>query len=121
MQEKGRVMPSSWHEGVYHAASGCQAASLSLTASRLRGFFGACQGESKKTAGVLAQETRAQHDQRQLSSPACMLLLCLLKHGGLRAGPPLPHAVDDPHPDVCQGSHRHTVGFALSAFASIIV
>ena len=39
MQEKGRVMPSSWHEGVYHAARGCQAASLSLTASRLRGFF----------------------------------------------------------------------------------
>ena len=25
MQVKGRARPSAWHEGVYHAASSCQA------------------------------------------------------------------------------------------------
>ena len=48
MQVKRKAMPSSWHEEVYHAAHGCQAATLSLTALRLRGLFWARQVESQK-------------------------------------------------------------------------
>ena len=44
-------MSSTWHEPVYHAAHGCQAAALSLTAIRLRGLFWACQVESQKMEG----------------------------------------------------------------------
>jgi hypothetical protein len=36
------------HEQVYHAAMGCQAASLPLTAHRLRGEKKACPGQGKK-------------------------------------------------------------------------
>ena len=70
---------------MYHAAHGCQAASLSLTAARLRGLFWACQVESQKNAGFLAHVERDQHDLEALSGFACMLLLCLLKGGGLIA------------------------------------
>ncbi len=48
-------MHSTWHEGVYHATQGCQAASLSLTALSLRGLKRACQVESQKNAGFLAR------------------------------------------------------------------
>lgn len=120
MHVKGRAAPSPWNEEVYHAARGCQAASLSEAASCWRGLFWVCQGESKKTAGFLAHETRTQSDQRQLSSAACMLL-CLLKHGGLIAGLAQPHAIDDAHPDICQGSYSHTVGLALCTLTPIIV
>src|SRR5258708_30178460 len=45
---------STEHEGVYHAARGCQAASLPLTAPGLRGQKKACPVESDKTTGVFA-------------------------------------------------------------------
>ena len=54
-------MSSTWHEPVYHAAHGCQAAALSLTATRLRGLKWACAVESQKNAGVLALVERDQH------------------------------------------------------------
>ena len=53
-EKRGGEMLSTRHEPVYHAAHGCQAAWLSLTASRLRGLFWACQVESQKTAGFFA-------------------------------------------------------------------
>ena len=51
MQVKRKAMPSSWHEEVYHATHGCQAASLSLTAARWRGLLWVCQVESPKMSG----------------------------------------------------------------------
>jgi len=42
------------------------------------------------------------------------------KRRGLIAGLVLPHAIDDSHPDVGQGSDSHTVRFALSTLALII-
>ena len=45
---------STEHEAVYHAARGCQAAALSLTAARLRGRKKACSGEQPKTLLFLA-------------------------------------------------------------------
>src|SRR5436309_2289212 len=118
---KARALLSSWHEGIYLAARSWQAASLSLTAFGLRGQKKVCQGESKKTAGFLAQEIRWQPHHWPLSGTASMLLLCLLKDGALIAGSILPQAIDDTHPDVGQGADRRTMGLALGAFALIIV
>jgi len=120
MDVKGRSMPSLWYEPVYHAARSCQGKRSGLTASRLRGLKWACQNESKKTAGFLAPQTKTQRDQRRLGSWACMLLLCLLKHGCLIAGFTHPHAIDNTRPDIGQGSDSHTVGFALRAFPLVI-
>gem|GEM_PF-1492829 len=43
------------------------------------------------------------------------------KRRGLVASVAHPHAIDDAHPDVGQGSHRHTVSLAFGTFAPIIV
>lgn len=51
MQRKGTA--SIWHEKVYHAASACQAASLSLTARRLHGEKRYARLKGKKQAAVL--------------------------------------------------------------------
>src|SRR2546429_7999917 len=63
MKVRERAMPSTRYEGVYHAAYGCQAASLSLTAVRLRGLKGTYRVESKKTAGFFARLVRKKPDQ----------------------------------------------------------
>src|SRR5438270_13137885 len=78
-EKRGGEMSSTWHEPVYHAASACQAASLSLTGARLRGLKWACQIESQKNAGVLALVERDQHELGPLSRWACMLLRFGLK------------------------------------------
>src|SRR5438067_3183196 len=103
------------------SAKSWQVASIFLTAFGLRGQKKVCQGESKKTAGFLAQEIRWQPHHWPLSGTASMLLLCLLKDGALIAGSILPQAIDDTHPDVGQGADRRTMGLALGAFALIIV
>jgi len=57
-------MSSTRHEKVYHAARCCQAASLPLTASRLRGPKWACQVE--KNGGFFVRLARKQYRQRLL-------------------------------------------------------
>ena len=47
-------MSSTKHKAGARAAHGCQAAALSLTATRLRGLKWACQVESQKNGGFLA-------------------------------------------------------------------
>src|SRR6266516_8075463 len=116
-------MRATWYEdeGAPRASSAMlirvtpSLASLSLRRQKKTG-----PGESKKTAGFLAQESRMQHDPRRLSRAACMLLLCQLKERRLIAGPTLPHGKDDAHPHVCQGADCHAMGLALSSFALII-
>jgi len=93
-------MISTRHEPVYHAAHSCQAASLSLTASRLRGFFWACQVESQKTARFFARFDKTQRHQKQLSSPTGVQLLGVLKGGRLIAAVMGPHRKDDANPDI---------------------
>ena len=53
MKQQDQKSASTEHEAVYHAARCCQAASLSLTASRLRGLKRICSLESKKQQGFL--------------------------------------------------------------------
>src|ERR1700676_3074765 len=114
-------MHSTRHEPVYHAAQGCQAASLSLTALSLRGLFWACQVESQKNGGFLAHVESDQHDQRLLSSSARMLLLCLLKGRRLITLSMGPHCKDDPDPYVRKRSYSDSVTFTRRSFALIIV
>ena len=114
-------MLSTRHEPVDHATHGCQAASLSLTAVRLRGRKWACQVESPKNAGFLAHVAYDQHDLELLGGSASMLLLRLLKGHGFITGPLDPHGKDDPHPHVSQRTDRNGVAFAFCAFAVILV
>src|SRR6266567_3404820 len=120
-EKRGGEMLSTRHEPVYHAAHGCQAASLCLTASRLRGLFWACQVESQKTAGFFARLERMQGHRRHLSYSACMLLLCLLKGGRLIASVMQPHGKDDPDPHIGKGSDRHAMAFPFCPLALVVV
>jgi hypothetical protein len=114
-------MSSTRHEPVYHAAPGCQAASLSLTAPRLRGLLWACQVESPKNAGFLACLERMHRQQKPLSRSACMLLLCLLKGGRLRALVMHPDGKDDPDPHIGQRSDSYRMAFAFRSLALVII
>jgi len=114
-------MSSTGHERVYHAAHGCQAASLSETSARLRGLFWACPVESQKNAGILALVERDQCELGRLSRWACMLLLCVLKGGRLRALVMQPHGKNDPDPHVGKRSDRYGMAVAFSALALVIL
>src|SRR2546425_8382304 len=114
-------MFSTRHEPVYHAAHGCEAASLSLTAPGLLGLFWACPVESQKTAGFLACLERRQRPQKPLSRSACMLLLCLLKGGRLIGLVMHPHGKDDSDPHIGKRSDRHRMAFAFCSLALVIV
>src|SRR6266699_2577411 len=94
LKRQGRTMISTWHEGVYHAAKPCQAASLSLTRLGLRGLKKACQVESQNNPGFLACIEHDQCELRQLSGSACMLVLGLHKGSRLIALVMLPHGKD---------------------------
>src|SRR5438067_4733043 len=98
--KRGGEMLSTRHEPVYHAAHGCQAAALSLTASRLCGLFWACQVENTKTAGFFVCLKCLSPDDRFLSGSLSMVVLCSLKGRRLIAFVLNPHGVDDAHPDV---------------------
>src|SRR5258708_36882544 len=121
MKVRERAMPSTRYEGVYHAAYGCQAASLPLTAARLRGLKWTYRVESQKTAGFFARLERKKPDQRLLGRWACMLLLCGLKGARLIAAVMDPHGKDDPDPHIGQGSHGDRMTFAFSALALVIL
>src|SRR5579859_184025 len=110
-------MSSTRHEKVYHATQGCQAASLSLTTSRLRGLFWACQVENKKTAGFFVGLKRLSADRRYLSGSLRMVVLCRLKGCRFIAFVLKPHAIDDAYPDVGKRAYRHTLTLALSSLA----
>src|SRR5712692_2860998 len=111
--EKGGI-PSSEHEKVYHAASGCQAASLSLTPRRLHGQKNACSVEGKKTGSF--------------ASPRKALLSCF---GGMQMSGRLKsrrsvglmrceHGENDPHPNVRECTDGDTMTFPFCAFALVI-
>src|SRR5260370_22579754 len=121
MKGRERAMLSTRYAGVYHAAYGCQAASLPLTAARVRGLKRTYRVESKKTAGFFAHLERKKPDQQLLGRWACMLLLCGLKGDRLIAAVMDPHGKDDPEPHIGQGSHGYRMTFAFSALALVIL
>jgi hypothetical protein len=123
MKQRTLKSASNEHEAVYHAARCCQAAALSLTASRLRGRKQACSLESQKTAGFLAAQGCAgvtPVPRKELCGEPGMSLLCRLKGRSVIAGMVEPHRVEDAHPPIGQGSHRHGVAFAFCSLALIV-
>jgi hypothetical protein len=116
-----REQPTSIeHERVYHAASRGLAASLSLTATCLRGLKKACPVESEKTAGVFAaQRPRLAplKDMGGLGSIPGMLVSCRLEESRLVPLALEPYGEDDPQPDIGERSHGDGMAFARSSLA----
>src|SRR6266568_693667 len=97
MKQESLKSASTEHEGLYHAARCCQAAALSLTASRLRGLKRLCSLESKKTAGFFAahrSDGAVRVHQVDLSHEFGMSPLCRLKGRSFIAAMCKPHRVD---------------------------
>lgn len=115
-------MSSIWHEEVYHAASGCQAASLPLTARRLHGEKRACQIERPKTGCRFASwEMKSAKLVAQLSSGTRrMLKPGALKDDWLILLSLEPYGKENAHPHGGKRSYRDTVTFAFCPFALII-
>src|SRR5438128_3177614 len=118
-EKRGRVMHSTRHEQVYHAAQGCQAAALCLTALSLRGLFWVCQVESQNNAGFLARVEYDQRAQRWLSRSAGVLQLRLCKGRRLITLSMGPHRKDDPDPHISKRPDGTRVAFPLRSFALI--
>src|SRR5205807_7215482 len=115
-QRQGRT-PSTWHEEVYHAASRCQAASLSLTARRLHGLKKACQVEGQKTGGCFASQASlspAGLTAQALGRTFGVEPLCFFKGLGLILLLLIPHGEENPDPQVGQCTYCLRMTFALS-------
>src|SRR5258708_18022342 len=112
------------HGQVYHAAMGCQAASLSLTAHGLRGEKKACPAKGQKKSELsLFCPARWWSRPGSQTSGSSFGVSQLGSGKGFRviAGLVDPHTIDNTHPDVGQGPHRHTVTLALRTFALVII
>src|SRR5438105_15207918 len=109
MKQRNLGKPSTWHEEVYHAALGCQAASLSLTAQRWHGLKKACQVEGQKTGCCFPCEgsTRTAWAQAaELGSVFCVETLCRFKGAGLISLLLVPHGKNNPDPQVGKRTYR---------------
>src|SRR6266568_1055270 len=119
--KRGGGMTSTRREPRYQATHTGLAATLSETSARWHGLFWACQGESQKQAGCLADVERDGHDLAALSYFACMLPLRLRKGGRLIALVMDPHGKDDPDPHIGQRTDGHRMTFAFRSLALVIV
>src|SRR5689334_15266380 len=90
---------SSEHEVVYHAASWCQAASLSLTPRRLHGLKKVCTLEGKKTGSFASQD---QVFLRCLKSVQALCCFKRLRNIGLVR---LKQSKDDASPNVGESTN----------------
>ena len=118
-QRKART-PSRWHEEVYHAASRCQAASLSLTARGYHGLLKACQVERQKTGGCFASRgslSPAWIETSALGSAFGVEPLCLFKGLGLILLLLVAHGEDNPEPQVGQRTDCLAMTFPARAKA----
>src|SRR5713226_8363246 len=106
---------SSEHEGVYHAATRCQAASLSLTSGRLHGQKQACSVEGKKTGGFASQAPVL------LSDSAGMKVLSRLKGGRVIGFVLVHHSENDACPHIGKGSDSHGMAFPFRSLALVVV
>src|SRR5437588_11470796 len=114
--------PSTWHEEAYHVASGCQAASLSLTPRGYHGEKQACQIERQKTGCDFASghERLVQRNVQLSSSMRGMELPCLLKDGRLVLLSLEPQREENSHPDIGKSAYRDTMTFSFLAFTLIV-
>src|SRR6266567_131284 len=118
----GRAMISTRHEGVYHVAQPCQAASLPLTQLSLRGQKKACRIERQKTSSCFVSRNRAsaQLYAQCSGSTRSMLSSSLLKNGRLVLLSLEPDRKENSHPDISKCTDGDTVTFPFSTFALIV-
>ncbi len=107
MQRRGWGEPSREHEQVYHAASRCQAAALSLTPRRLHDLRRTCSVEGQKTGGL------ASPRPAPLRGSGSMVLLGGFKRGSLVGALRGPHSLEHPQPQVGEGADGHRMTFAV--------
>src|SRR5579859_1319253 len=108
----------------YHTAHRCQATAFSLTPLRLCGLKKARQMESEKTKGFFVPHMGASELCRGMSalgSSSSMCKACGFKSSCLIALLFEPHRMDQPKPDVGEGTHSHTVTFPLLALTLIVL
>jgi len=113
MEPEKRERPSSEHEQVYHAASRCQAASLSLTARGYHGLKNACSVEGKKTGGFASQSKvllRGLESVELLCSFKCRRNIRLARRE---------QSEDNASPNVRKCSNGDAVTFPFCAFALV--
>ena len=123
MKEGKRELPLTEHEEVYHAASRCQAAALSLTARRLHGLKKACSGEGEKTARFFAAVQTGGGSgtrRRRLRRSSGVGSLCRLEGLGLIGLPLVPQGKNDPDPHIGQGPHGDAMTFPLTSLALVV-
>lgn len=124
MKDPNQWSASTEHEEVYHAAHGCQAASLPLTVVRLRGQKQACPVESEKTKGFFAAPKMLSFFQWMSScssSSTSVLLLGGFKGRRLIRLRLLPHGMDHTDPHIGEGPHGHAMTFPFLALALIVL
>src|SRR6266496_121264 len=114
MEQRKREKPSTEHEKVYHAASRCQAASLSLTARCLHGLKRACSVEGKKTGGFASKKKVPLSGFDGVELPGRFKGIRNIQLGGGE------HGENDSCPNVREGTHSHTMAFPFCAFALVI-
>src|SRR6266581_6993063 len=112
--------PPTEQKGVYHAARRGLAASLCLTASRLRGQDLVCSVEGQKTGSCCASHSPDAVAHRVAAclrrSPG-MQLSCSLKSRCLIPLLIAPQSKDDPDPEVGQSTHSDAMAFPFRALA----
>jgi hypothetical protein len=124
MKQQKPAILTSRHKAVYHAALGCQAASLSLTSQCLRGVKEACPIERQKTGCCFASEMEQRlmwRGESWVCRSVRMEALSCFKGGALVGFLLAPHGKEHAHPHICQRANGHTVAFPLLPFAFIVV
>src|SRR5258708_6134209 len=114
--------PLLGHEQVYHAALRCQAASLPLTAQRLRGEKKACpaKGKKKSKGSLFCPHEPSKRAWKISGNTFGMGELSGFKGFRLITRLTHPHAIHNADPDVCQRAQSHAVRFAFRQFALVI-
>lgn len=122
MKQQGLKQASTEHGQVYHAALGCQGKRSGLTAESLRGRKRLCSVASKKTAGVFAaHKNQSGARVRRVGSGRSFGVSALssLKGRSLIATVGEPHGIDDPDPDIGQGSDGDGMTLAFCSLAPV--
>ncbi len=115
MKQRARKSSSIEHEAVYHAASCCQAVSLSLTPRRLHAQKKTCSVEGKKTGRFASQRTALlSYRMTGMHLPSRLQRRTII--GLMRSE----HSEDDSHPNVRQSTNRNAMAFAFRTLALIV-
>src|SRR5579883_906091 len=114
MKQKRQGVASREHEVVYHAASRCQAAALSLTPGHLHGLKRACSVEGKKTGHFAFQRKALLNCFERMQMSGCLKSRAIIDLMGLE------QSENDACPNVREGTNGDAMTFPFCAFAFIV-